>query len=70
MRTVSVRALQRGLAILEYFNKHDGATVTEIMEVLKAPHATTYRLLKTLGWRISPSRRTHRNPRMPPPARS
>lgn len=48
MRTVSVRALQRGLAILEYFNQHDGATVTEIMGVLGAPHATTYRLLKTL----------------------
>ena len=48
MRTVSVRALQRGLTILEYFNQHDGTTVTEIMGVLGAPHATTYRLLKTL----------------------
>jgi IclR family mhp operon transcriptional activator len=48
MRTVSVRALERGLAILEYLNKCNGARVTDIMEVVGAPHATTYRLLKTL----------------------
>src|SRR5690349_2424461 len=48
MRTVSVRALERGLAILEYLNKWNGARVTDIMEVVGAPHATTYRLLKTL----------------------
>ena len=48
MRTVSVRALERGLAILEYLNKWNGARVTDIMDVVGAPHATTYRLLKTL----------------------
>ncbi len=48
MRTAPVRALQRGLSILEYLNRWDGATIKEIAEVLGTPHATTYRLLKTL----------------------
>src|SRR5688500_11558462 len=48
MRTASVRALQRGLIVLEYFNRWDGSTITDVMRVLGAPYATTYRLLKTL----------------------
>lgn len=48
MRTASVRALQRGLIVLEHFNRRDGSTITDVMRVLDAPYATTYRLLKTL----------------------
>lgn len=48
MRTASVRALQRGLRVLEHFNRWDGSTITDVRRVIGAPYATTYRLLKTL----------------------
>jgi len=48
MRTASVRALQRGLLVLEHFNRWDGSTITDVRHVIGAPYATTYRLLKTL----------------------
>ncbi len=48
MTTESVRSLQRGLAVLEYFNIWNRATVSEVTSAFSLPRGTAYRLLETL----------------------
>lgn len=47
--TRPIRALLRGLDVLTTLNLHNGATVTEIADVIRLPRTTTYRILETLG---------------------
>ena len=44
----SVRALERGLAIISILNRHNGLTVTQIGKLSNLPRPTAYRLLRTL----------------------
>ncbi len=48
MLTQEVRSLQRGLAILEYFNVWNRGTVTDIAAAFRLPRGTAYRLVETL----------------------
>jgi len=48
MSLPSVRALERGLAIITLLNRHNSLTVTEVGKLSKLPRPTAYRLLKTL----------------------
>ncbi len=43
-----IRALQRGLRVLEVLNQHNGSTLTEITRYTSLPKATTYRILENL----------------------
>jgi IclR family mhp operon transcriptional activator len=44
----SVRSLQRGLAILQAVNRHNGLRASEIAKLAGVPRPTAYRLLETL----------------------
>lgn len=44
-----IRALARGLAVLEALNRQPGATVTEIAAATGLARTTSYRVLETLG---------------------
>ena len=43
-----VRALMRGIDILQALNRHPNATVTDIANAVGLPRTTTYRILETL----------------------
>ncbi len=45
----SVRALERGLAVLTAMNRHKVASVVELASETRLPRPTVYRLLETLG---------------------
>lgn len=45
----SVRALERGLAVLAAMNRHKIASVLELARETRLPRPTVYRLLETLG---------------------
>ena len=43
-----IRALMRGLDVLQQLNRHNGATVTGIAKAVGLPRTTVYRVLETL----------------------
>jgi len=45
---VSVRALERGLDIIQLLNRHNGLTVTQVGQLTALPRPTAFRLLRTL----------------------
>ena len=45
---VSVRALERGLDIIQLLNRHNGLTVTQVGQLTDLPRPTAFRLLRTL----------------------
>ncbi len=44
----SVRALERGLDIIQLLNRHNGLTVTQVGQLTDLPRPTAFRLLRTL----------------------
>jgi IclR family mhp operon transcriptional activator len=46
--TRPIRALMRGLDALTVLNLRDGATVSEVAQVIRLPRTTVYRILETL----------------------
>ena len=44
----TVRAVQRGLDVLQLVNRHGGVRIQELARMAKLPRPTTYRLLETL----------------------
>lgn len=46
--TRPIRALQRGLEVLQVLNLQNGATVSEVAAAIDLPRTTTYRILETL----------------------
>jgi IclR family mhp operon transcriptional activator len=46
--TRPIRALLRGLDALTVLNLHDGATVSEVVQEIRLPRTTVYRILETL----------------------
>ncbi|MDG2242367.1 MAG: helix-turn-helix domain-containing protein [Rhodospirillaceae bacterium] len=44
----SVRALERGLDIIQLLNRHNGLTVTQVGQLADLPRPTAFRLLRTL----------------------
>jgi len=44
----SVRALERGLDIIQLLNRHNGLTVTQVGQLTELPRPTAFRLLRTL----------------------
>ena len=48
MQTASLQSLQRGLAVLELYNRQNGAKISDIVKILGLPRGTAYRLIETL----------------------
>ena len=46
--TRPIRALMRGLDALTILNLRDGATVSEVVQEIRLPRTTVYRILQTL----------------------
>ena len=44
----SVRALERGIDIIQLLNRHNGLTVTQVGQLTDLPRPTAFRLLRTL----------------------
>lgn len=44
----SVRSLERGIAVLQAVNQHNGLKSTEVAKIVGVPRPTAYRLLETL----------------------